>query len=69
MGCNLVSKIMTEWDLLDSPYQRKKKRKSEKIKLRNEFDNFFMCRERSIKVNGAPEVEERGHCGGRKSLP
>lgn len=28
-----------------------------------------MCRERRIKVNGAPEVEERGHCSGRESLP
>lgn len=44
--------------------------KTEENRTLDECEYFFlMCRERHIKVNGAAEVEERGHWSGRESLP
>lgn len=43
-----------------SKYLQIAKGKCEKVELWMD-EYFLMCRERHIKVNGAPEVEERGH--------
>ncbi len=43
-----------------SKYLQIAKGKCEKVAL-DESEYFLMCRERHRKVNGAPEVEERGH--------